>query len=389
MRIWGEIYRRIFFSFVRYLQPRKIVAKPSLLVARMDGIGDYILFRPFFQALVQSKKYQGFDFYFLGNASYQEIFEKCDQLYFKKSFWIDPSKLNINPFYRYAKMKELNSIGFDSIVCPLLSRHPYRHDDFLRGIYATHKIAVHGDLIKFSKRQILISQQIFTHFYDAKLWPIRFEMEFNRYFMQWFIEEPIGEVNTKIPLEFHKSSQNKNPNTVVIFVGGSQYSKKWSPKYMAQVIQYLLEHHHVHCLLCGSAADRIHAKKIMSYVSSTDRVKDLTGKTSLLELCRLLDSAQMLISHESCAHHFAISLNCPCIIVIYNGIHYGRFVPYPEHPNLIMIEHPKICLDRKSYMFESNFNVTVPFLNIDEIVPERVIATIEKCELALKGNFSR
>jgi ADP-heptose:LPS heptosyltransferase len=50
-----------------------------------------------------------------------------------------------------------------------------------------------------------------------------------------------------------------------------------------------------------------------------------------------------LISNDTCAHHIAAATNTNCL-VIYAGLHYGRFLPYPKniYTKHKVIMHPKI-----------------------------------------------
>jgi ADP-heptose:LPS heptosyltransferase len=102
------------------------------------------------------------------------------------------------------------------------------------------------------------------------------------------------------------------------------------------------------------------------------------GKTTLVELMNLISGAQLLVSNETSAPHLAVAVGTP-VIVLYNGNHYGRFVPYPADVSYryLVAYHPVIMRNFADYMERSNKLEGVQSLDIREISVESVEAQID------------
>jgi ADP-heptose:LPS heptosyltransferase len=59
------------------------------------------------------------------------------------------------------------------------------------------------------------------------------------------------------------------------------------------------------------------------------QVLDLRGKTALLDIPVIINSARLVIGNETGPIHLAIALGIPSVAIVGGG-HYGRFMPYGE-----------------------------------------------------------
>ncbi|MEQ8533777.1 MAG: glycosyltransferase family 9 protein, partial [Imperialibacter sp.] len=71
------------------------------------------------------------------------------------------------------------------------------------------------------------------------------------------------------------------------------------------------------------------AEYIVSKIENRESVKNLAGQTSLLNLCKQISSANLLITNDTLALHIGVSHNVQ-VLCVANGNHYGRFMPYPK-----------------------------------------------------------
>ena len=96
---------------------------------------------------------------------------------------------------------------------------------------------------------------------------------------------------------------------------------------------------------------------------------NLVGKTSLIELIAILNKGELLLSNETSAPHIAVALDRLNIFVIYNGNHFGRFIPYPREitQNYHPIYHPEIGINLDDYKKQSNYPGFKSNLYIDDI----------------------
>jgi ADP-heptose:LPS heptosyltransferase len=98
--------------------------------------------------------------------------------------------------------------------------------------------------------------------------------------------------------------------------------RKWPLDRYAQLVGQLLEDPHNVCAITGLASEREDARFIIDRVKS-DRLIDLTGKTSLSELIDLYNLADVLVTNDSGPAHFAALTNTH--VVVFFG---------PETPHL-------------------------------------------------------
>lgn len=98
--------------------------------------------------------------------------------------------------------------------------------------------------------------------------------------------------------------------------------RKWPLDRYAELVGRLLEDPRNACVITGVASERDDARAIAERVKS-DRLVDLTGKTSLAELIDLYNIADLLVTNDSGPAHFAALTNLH--IVVFFG---------PETPRL-------------------------------------------------------
>ncbi len=98
---------------------------------------------------------------------------------------------------------------------------------------------------------------------------------------------------------------------VAAAVGSKSDNKKWPAPYFARVLDRLALHHGYHIVLVGDSHDMQDARHVQSLMCAP--VTDLTGKTSLQELYRVLAGVSLLITNDSAPLHIADGLNTPVL----------------------------------------------------------------------------
>ena len=96
-----------------YLVAKKThLTEKSILLVRIDAIGDYIIFRNFIEILKKDIKYKSYKITLLGNNTWKNIAEEFDHEYIDEFIWIDKSLFFKSFFYRYKKLQEITSKGY-------------------------------------------------------------------------------------------------------------------------------------------------------------------------------------------------------------------------------------------------------------------------------------
>jgi len=370
MTALGLIYRLL----ETLLRPTPRVTKQTLLLVRLDAIGDYLLFRNFFESLKGSRKYAGYQITLLGNVAWKDLCLNLDSEVIDKFIWIDTTRFEGNPLYRLRIMREIVATGYEVILNPVFSRSYYSSDWIVKNIRAGQKIGSSGNLSNMSLRQKNTADKWYTKLIPATT-DIVFEFDRNRQFIEQVIE---SEVDLRIPrIESMRGMRDSaSSRYAILFVGASAKWRKWPISSFVRVACFLCDQFEMKIILAGGAADVADSNEFENQYRGA--ITNLVGKTSLVELMNLIAGAQLLVSNETSAPHFAVAVGTP-VIVLYNGNHYGRFVPYPSDVayRYRAAYHPLIVSDFADYKKRSNELEGVRNLDIREISVESVEAQID------------
>ena len=349
-----------------FLKPSKNLKKKSILIIRLDAIGDYVLFRNFIKEIKNSNKYSDYSITLLGNIAWQEISKELDSQYVDKFIWVDRNKFDRELIYRYKKLQSIISNSYEIIISPVYSREFYTVDKIVKLINAKEKIGSKGDYSSIEKWQKKISDKYYTKLIDVKK-KILFEFYRNKEFFENLLETKIFISKPSISLN-KKNIKLKVPKKyALLFIGASKKNRKWAIENFAKVGNYIKFKYGYDIVLCGVSDDQINAKKFKSFYKG--KIINFVGKTSLLKLLKIIDNAGLILSNETSIPHFSAALNKKNIFVVYNGIHFGRFTPYPKKisSNYHFIYHPYINKNLSNYRKISNKTNYQVNLNINDI----------------------
>jgi ADP-heptose:LPS heptosyltransferase len=373
-----NITKFITYYFINlFIIPSKNIKQNTLLLIRLDAIGDYVLFRNCIEILKNSKKYKNYKITLIGNIAWKNLAEKLDSQFIDEFIWIDNKKFNKNLIYRYKKLKEITSKGYEILIHPTYSREFFVGDNVVKVVNVKEKIGSIGDLSNIKKWQKNISDKYYT-----KLIPTKNEIMFEFYRNKEFFENLLGEkINLQKPfikLKSKKLDFNLPENYAILFIGASAKFRKWNIKNFVQIGKFLRETYKYNIVLCGGPSDKEDATIFKKYANY--EYIDLVGKTSLIDFLYVIYNGNLIIANETSAPHFAVALEMTNIFVIYNGNHFGRFTPYPKEiaPNYHVIYHPEIEKNLENYKKLSNSYGYGSNLNINEISIESVENKIKK-----------
>jgi ADP-heptose:LPS heptosyltransferase len=354
----------------------KYCSSKEILIVRLDAIGDYILFRNFIEVLNKHPKYCNYKITLLGNIVWKDLAENLDKNYIDNFIWIDIKKFSRNLFYRYKKMVEITSHNYELLIHPTYSR-TYDADNIVKMVNAKEKIGSIGDLSNISKWQKKITDKYYTKLIPAQK-NIMFEFYRNKEFFENLLGKKLDIAKPYIKLSTNYTFNLELPQSsyAVLFIGASANFKKWNIENFGEVAKWIKYNLDYEIILCGGKED-IESAKIFEQVYN-DTYFNLVGKTSLIDLLFVIKNSKMIISNETFIPHMAVALNSKNIFVIYNGNHFGRFIPYPREitESYFSIYHPEIEKDLVNYEKLSNMYGYRSQLDINEITPQQVIRKI-------------
>ena len=382
---WKTLARKIknlhlltLLSFINLiLFPSKRIREKSILLIRLDAIGDYVLFRNFIEILKKHPRYSGYHITLLGNIVWKELALELDGAFVDEFIWLDRRSFAKNFLYRYKKLREICSMGYETVISPVYSREFYFSDWITYSVHAKEKIASIGNYSNISRKQKKRSDQWFTRLIPAKE-AIVFEFYRNREFFSNLLGEELAIARPNINLQNTARPASLPEKYAVLFIGASAKFRKWPAANFAEVARHLQQEFGLAIVLAGGPSDTSDARDFQALYHG--EVCNMVGKTSLPDLARLLFNAKILLSNETSAPHIATALGNCQVIVLFNGNHFGRFVPYPESINAKyhVIFHPTIQDDTETYQKNSNMYGFGSTLDISDIPLETVIQCVRR-----------
>ncbi|MCF6775587.1 glycosyltransferase family 9 protein [Thiotrichales bacterium 19X7-9] len=319
-----KIFQFVFYHLINLLIKRSGHILPkSLLVIRLDAIGDYVLFRNYLNELKRDDKYKDYSITLLGNIVWKELSEVLDQPIVDKFIWLDRKKFAKNLYYRYRILKEITATGYEVVIQPTYSREYYFGDNIVKLITANEKIASVGDYSNISKVEKNKSDKYYTTLLPSKE-KIVFEFERNKEFFNYLLNQHCTLERPMINLESGQLKLQLPGKYAILFIGANAKYRKWCVDKFLSIGDFLINQYGYDVVVCGGPNDCEDSK-----IFDESKYINLVGKTTLLELLYVILNADCLVSNETSAPHFAVALGVKNVFVVSNGNHYGRFTPYP------------------------------------------------------------
>jgi len=300
----------------------------TILLVHLGSLREYLLVRNYLNLFRKSSNYGNYKITLCGNILWKDLAETFDMEAFDDFLWIDKKRFKANLFYKYKILQSIYKKGFEIIIDTTSSREIFLDDLIVKTSGAKVKI---GSL-KFQTSQTkwkskLITDKIYTQLISQFPDNI-FEFYRNKEFFEKVLKEKIILTRPQLYTEHIKINLPTTKEFIVILPGTRDKKKRWLPEKFAFVIQTIINRTKFDIIIAGCAADKIIADKLCHCFNS-NRVYDMTGKTTFPQLAKLISGAKILISNETSAIHFAASVGTP-FVCISNGNHLGRFHPYPQ-----------------------------------------------------------
>lgn len=320
--------------------------RQSVLVVRMDAIGDFVLWLDSANALRKLFPSEHYHLVLLGNALWGELV--ASTRIFDEYIPVKRNQFYYDIHYRFDIWKTLRNRKWDFAIHPTFSRDCLYGDAVVRVSGAAKRIGSIGDLSNQPAWLKLISNRWYTQLLPASDRPLM-ELERNAEFIRGLgIEDfraglPELVINAKLPPKFDAS------NYIVIVPGGSQVLKQWPVERFAELCERIHRMFGFMVVVCGSQSETVLGSRLRILAAGEDAgwIEDWTGKTSLVELATIIKGAKLLIGNDSSAVHIAAAVGTPAFCVVGGG-HFGRFVPYrlekeTARPMPVAIFHQMEC----------------------------------------------
>ncbi|MDD6205484.1 glycosyltransferase family 9 protein, partial [Succinivibrio sp.] len=296
------------------------------MVIKLDAIGDFIIWLD--SAKEYKKLYQTQEVNLLCSDACKEL--ACISGYFDKVYSLDPEKFMFNQEYRKLKQEELITLKCSVLIQTAFSRTQLM-DIIAARIPANKKIGFVADESKSNisrKLETPKRKKMLDGIYDQLIPASKKQlMELNRN-KEFLLGLGDREFRSSIPkLPRIELVYTPKEDYFLVFPGASSNLKMWDIKNYSIVIDYVLEKRDWTCLICGGQKEKNIYLKLEKLVKHNHKLKDYTGKTSLVELIEYVRNAKFVLSNDTSGIHFAAATNTPGICP-FGEYNYGRFLPY-------------------------------------------------------------
>jgi ADP-heptose:LPS heptosyltransferase len=315
----------------------------SILIIRLDSIGDFILWldsAQHFRKIYPDKK-----IVLLGNQTWTDLAKKFP--YWDEVWELNNRKFCLNIAYRLHLLKKVRKAGFDVVVQPTYSRKFLRGDAIVRISGAREKIGSVGDCSNIRPIEKKISDRFYTQLIPANPQPL---MEIRR--NAEFIRGLGYEFQSALPDMMLAAQGIKNPvvNNLpyfVLFPGASWTGRQWPVEKFSEFASLIFHETGMLAVICGGATERELGEALIAIMDIP--VVNMVGETSLSEMVAIIKDAQFLLGNETSAVHIASAVATPAFCLLGGG-HYGRFMPYDiesktEKPLPVAITHQMDCFN--------------------------------------------
>lgn len=369
-----NIFRYLIYLILDFIISRspQIRTTKTLLLIRLDSIGDYVLLRNFIRLIKETGKYKEYKVTLCGNIIWKELAVTLDSDRIDNFIWLDRKRFNNNPFYKYKIIKYIYNRGFETVIDTTFSRENLFGDTIVKSSRAIERIGSSGSPDSYAKWK----RNLLTNKYYTKIIPYSdsniFEFYRNKEFFEKILSQSIEIIKPILDATSIAFDIPTNNDFIVIFPGAQEPKRRWAAFKFGFVVQTIIKKFGYDIIIAGSKGDTAIAKKLF-FCFNAKKVYDMTGKTTLPQLAKLISLSKILISNETSAVHFAAAVGTP-FVCISNGNHFGRFHPYPKgvfdkafyiYPPEIMNNLNNEEMLKEKYRFNSD-------LNINEISPEVV-----------------
>lgn len=315
--------------------------KNGVIIVSTNGIGDNLLFSAiirYYRTLFPSQR-----IVILVRDAVASLYAGCP--YVDEVISFDYQKFRKNIFYRFAKLLSLRELRFHTVINPV-----YTHDRPLEEMVswaccdkAIGWTITHSHLTEVESQRAMRIYTKLIHYPGSEF---DFEIKKHIYFLQALGVSEINHVyeswhNKHDINTLTKYSLDNEFDYIGIIPGVSSSDREWPFRNYLKLMQLIAEmRRNLKFILIGGGDERHRFDISGSTLSS--RVLNLCGKTSLGELFTIFQRCVAVVGNDTGVLHLANFTDTPTISILGGG-HYGRFMPYPDIGDKLVVNNFMDC----------------------------------------------
>lgn len=315
---------RFFDLAVRWLPVFK--KRSGMLVVRMDGIGDMVLFRRALDQYARVFEFNKSEITVLGCQSWGTIGQTIFEGYQLRI--IDEHAFAKRLFYRFKMGLMVKFLAPKLTVCDQYFRRAMMADSLVWMVGAPRSISSLPFINEATRPEFKYYLSQVDQVVDTGPYPTH---EVLRHY--WFLSHIAGRQLDPEPPKIKwrdrfpdiSELKNKNISYAVINPGSNEYGRRWPIENYLNIANRLNEAG-LRVVIIGGPGEKIAGLKGRI---DGDGIIDLRGKTILPDLLDVINHAKCMISNDTGPAHLSIALETPTVVIVGGG-HFSSFVPYPD-----------------------------------------------------------
>lgn len=315
--------------------------KTTVLLIRLDAIGDFVLWLDAAQELRNIYPVSSHRLVLIANSSWAQFAATLP--YFDVVVSIDRTKFFQDRHYRRRHLAAIQQLSPDIAIHPAYSRELLFGDAIIRTCGAPQRISPVGDTSRIRPWLKPLADQWYTTLLvdnSLELSELNRTAEFIRELGNPTYQPRLSE----LPVN-NQDRRGEHPYLVVV-PGALMAYRRWPVVCFVELVQRIQTVTGWNIVLCGGPGEESLGQNFAQL--STCSVDNRIGSTTLEQLISIIAGAKLVLSNETAAVHIATAVATPAVCILGGG-HYGRFMPYPvelaseNRPIPVPVQHPMEC----------------------------------------------
>ncbi len=312
----------------------------GLLVVRMDGIGDMVLFRTCLDHYADVFGFDVADITVLGCTSWADVADIVFAGYRVRV--IDEHAYARRPLYRFKISLWLRRLAPAVTVCDSYLRRALMADSLVWIAAAPRTLASLPYINEPTRAEFLYYLSQVDEIIHTGDYPTHEVIRHYR-FLSVLSGRRIRPEPPRLPWHDEPPAIAGGGPYVVINTGSNEPGRRWPLGHYLKLAGRLLETGY-RVVFVGKSEVKTEEGNFKHF-RQRPGVIDLIGRTTLPGLLDLMNHAAAVLSNDSGPAHLSIALGVPTVVIVGGG-HFGCFVPYPKQitpPKVRFVFHEMEC----------------------------------------------
>ncbi len=296
----------------------------GLLVIRMDGIGDMVLFRASLDHYAEAFGVAPDDITVLGCDSWSSIATELFAGY--RVVTINEHAYARRLWYRFKINLMVRRIGAAITVSDAYFRRALMADSLAWVANAPRTVVSLPYINEPTRTEFTYYLSQVDEIIDTGPYPTH-EIVRHFRFLSRITRREITPTRPRLTWPDRPSPLAPATPYAVLNPGSNEYGRRWPLAHYVTLAGWL-RGRGLAVVFVGKAEEKAGS----TVLDAEDGVIDLTDRTSVPEMLDLMNGAALVVSNDTGPAHIAIGLGAPTVVIVGGG-HFGCFVPYPDDLN--------------------------------------------------------